>query len=118
MSRPADTGLAPLKRLDGEPVFDAPWQASVLAMADALVERGIITPAAWSEALGAALKEAERAGEPDTAATYYRCALAALERVAEAHGGISSAALGERRHAWEAAYRSTPHGKPVRLPEG
>ncbi len=115
MSQPAEGAVAPLKRMDGEPVFDAPWQASVMAMADALIARGAVTPKAWSEALGAALKDAEAAGEPDTAETYYKAALRALERVVEAHGGIPAEIVSARRDAWEAAYRATPHGKPVRL---
>lgn len=117
MSR-VEAGVAPLKRLDGEPVFDAPWQASVMAMADALVTRGVVTPKAWSEALGAALKATQSEGAPDTAETYYKAALRALERVVEVHGGVSAAVVNERRDAWEAAYRATPHGEPVRLPKG
>ncbi len=117
MSPPAEGAVAPLKRMDGEPVFDAPWQASVMAMADTLVANDVVTPKAWSEALGAALKEAQAAGEPDNAETYYKAALRALERVVESHGGIPAAALNARRDAWERAYRATPHGEPVRLRE-
>ena len=114
MSR-AEAGVAPFKRMDGEPVFDAPWQASVLAIADTLIARGVVPPRIWSEALGAALKAAESRGEPDNAETYYRAALTALERLAETHGGVTAASVEDRRNAWEAAYRATPHGEPVLL---
>lgn len=115
MNRPDDEAVTPFQRMDGEPVFDEPWQASVLAMADTLIARGVITARDWSAALGAALKDAEASGEADNSDAYYRSALKALERVVEAHGGIPASAVGEKRDAWEAAYLSTPHGQPVTL---
>ena len=117
MSRP-EAAVAPLKRMDGEPVFDEPWQAQVLAMADTLITAGVVAPTAWSEALGAALRDAAAGGAPDNAETYYRAALAALEAVLAAHGGVSVASLDERQDAWRAAYLATPHGKPVVLADG
>jgi nitrile hydratase accessory protein len=118
LNRPDETRVAPLQRMDGEPVFDEPWQASVLAMADTLIARGVITARDWSAALGAALKEAEASGAADNSDTYYRSALKALERVVAARGGISASAVSAKRDAWEAAYLSTPHGQPVTLKDG
>jgi nitrile hydratase accessory protein len=97
------------------PVFDEPWQAQVLAMADAMVRAGHFSSAQWAIALGAALRRAEADGAPDTEATYYSAALEALEMLSEAETGISAADLAERKHAWEEAYHRTPHGKPVVL---
>lgn len=108
-------GLAPLKRMDGEPVFDEPWQAQVLAMADTLVTKGVIAPAAWSETLGKELEDAKLQGTPDNIATYYNAVLRALEHLLEAHGGISATEASARRDAWERAYLATPHGQPVEL---
>ena len=45
----------PLARHDALPTFAEPWQAEVLVLAEALVERGVIGAAAWAAALGAAL---------------------------------------------------------------
>ena len=73
-----------------------------------------MSPTEWAEALGAALREAERTGAPDTDETYFAAALIALERVSAA-SGVSNEAQVERRAAWEKAYRQTPHGEPVRL---
>ncbi len=110
-------GLVPLKRMDGEPDFDEPWQAQVLAMADTLVAKGVISPAAWSETLGSELRSAQSKGAPDNIATYYNAVLRALEQLLDQHGGISVAAVSARRDAWEQAYLATPHGQPVELKE-
>ena len=56
--------------------FDEPWEAQAFALAVTLQDRGVFTEAEWSEALGA-----EIAAAPD--APYYRCWLAALERLVE-----------------------------------
>jgi nitrile hydratase accessory protein len=95
--------------------FDEPWQAQALALADAMVQAGRFTAAAWAEALGAALRESEARRAPDTLETYYSAVLVALERLCEAHGGISGDDRAMRRAAWEEAYRRTPHGLPVNL---
>jgi nitrile hydratase accessory protein len=102
--------LAPPK-----PAFEEPWQAEALALADSLVRAGAFTAGDWAEALGAALRDAEAAGAPDTQDTYYAAVLTALERLTEARAGISAETRSERRAAWEAAYRRTPHGRPVKL---
>ncbi len=99
-------------------VFDEPWQAQALAMADTLVQAGRFSAAEWAEALGSALREAEAQGAADTLETYYGAVVVALERLCEARAGISGADRARRRADWEAAYRRTPHGRPVELPEG
>jgi len=107
--------IGPLKRKDGEPVFDEAWQAQVLAMADSLTKRGAFTASEWSETLGAELRRADRDGAADDAMTYYQAALHALERLLDKGGALTADAVTERRDAWERAYRSTPHGRPVSL---
>lgn len=96
-------------------VFDEPWQAQALALADTMVQRGRFTATDWAEALGLALREAEARGAPDALGTYYSAVLVALERLCETHASISSDDRARRRADWEAAYRHTPHGEPVRL---
>ena len=95
--------------------FDEPWQAQALALADGMVRAGHFSPAQWAGALGDALKAAEDRRAPDTLGTYYAAVLVALERLCEASAGISAEDRAERRAAWEAAYRRTPHGRPVAL---
>jgi len=117
LSPPDRDPIGPLARRDGEPVFDEPWQAQALAAAYALAENGLFTRQAWSEALGAELRRTEEAGAPDTAETYYRAVVAALERLVTESGAASAEALAERRDAWRQAYLDTPHGQPV-IPAG
>ena len=94
--------------------FAEPWQAMVLALASALIREGHTTPSDWVNALGKALKDAETAGQPDTGETYFLAALTALEDITETIG-LTAEARATRKVDWEAAYRRTPHGKPVVL---
>ena len=105
-----DDPLAPPER-----AFEEPWQAQALALADAFVRAGRFSAVAWSEALGAALREAEAAGAPDGPETYYTAVVTALERLSKAHVGISARDMEVRRAEWEDAYHHTPHGAPVEL---
>ena len=115
MSESVDDAPRPLAAVDGEPVFAEAWQAQVLAIADTLVQQGLFSAGAWSEALGTALREAEAGGAADDQETYYRCALVALEGLVAAHSDIDLEAMDGKRADWEKAYLSTPHGQPVEL---
>lgn len=95
--------------------FAEPWQAQALAAAMSLQEAGLVTPAEWSEALGAAIRRAQAAGDPDTGDTYYLHVLNAMETLLRDKQLIGTEELAARKRAWEAAYRATPHGQPVRL---
>jgi len=109
------SSLKPLASVDGNPAFDESWQAEALAIADSLVQSGLFSASAWSNALGLALKQAESRGDKDTQETYYRCALTALETLVANHSDIDQEAMATKRKDWETAYLSTPHGQPVRL---
>jgi len=100
------------------PAFDEPWQAQALALADGMVQGGIVSPDEWSQTLGAALHDATAQGKPDTAQTYYDAVLATLEELAENNAAISAADRATRRTQWENAYLATPHGQPVKLHPG
>lgn len=115
MAGPDDRDLKPLVASDGEPAFAEAWQAEALALADTLVQNGLFTAAAWSDALGRALREAEARGDADDQETYYRAVLVALERSIDAHSDIDFTAMRQMRENWENAYRATPHGQPVVL---
>ena len=107
--------LRPLASTDGDPVFDEPWQAQALAMADSLVQNEMFGADAWADALGQALKIAAAGGDVDTQDTYYACVLLALEKLVASHSVIDQKAMIGKRKDWEEAYLSTPHGQPVRL---
>ena len=110
--------LAALPRLprdEGGPVFAEPWQAQAFALAVKLSEQGHFTWKEWAAALAAELQAAVDRGEPDDGSRYYQHWLATLERLVTERGLTDSAALLARKEAWAAAYRHTPHGKPVVL---
>jgi nitrile hydratase accessory protein len=97
------------------PVFREPWEAHAFAMVVALVERGVFTWNEWASTLGDEIKAAQRAGDPDTGATYYRHWLAALERMVAVKGVTDRAALARYHDAWDRAADRTPHGQPIEL---
>jgi nitrile hydratase accessory protein len=107
--------VKPLAGVDGEPVFAEAWQAQALAIADTLVQNGMFSASAWSEALGEALRQAEAGGASDDQETYYRCVLKALEELVASHSDIDRQAMTGMRANWEQAYLDTPHGQPVKL---
>ena len=117
-SAPEKSGFEPLKKEEGEPVFDEAWQAQVLALAYGLADRGVFSPAEWSETLGAELRKADAAGKPDDQHTYYAAALAALESLLERQEAIPEQLLDARVEEWRRAYLNTPHGEPVELAAG
>jgi nitrile hydratase accessory protein len=97
------------------PVFDEPWQAQAFAMAVSLHARGVFTWNEWAGLLSEEIARAQKAGDPDTGATYYHHWLATLERIVIAKGVETAGALHERKHAWDRAARATPHGSPILL---
>lgn len=112
MSAPDPLILPGLPRDAEGPVFAAPWEAQAFALAVQLHERGAFTWSEWAQALS----EAVKAGGPaDDGSRYYEHWLAALERLVTAKRLAGAEALQARKHAWEAAYLRTPHGKPVTL---
>lgn len=111
MSAPDLSGLDLPRDADG-PVFAEPWQAHAFALALQLHDEGAFTWTEWAQALSEQLKAA---GPGDDGSRYYEHWLAALERLVSAKRLSDAPALAERKQAWEAAYRRTPHGKPVTL---
>ena len=65
--------------------------------------------------LGAAIKQAQAAGDPDDGSTYYQHVLNALEALVLEKSLTTRDALAARKEAWRAAYARTPHGQPVLL---
>ena len=100
------------------PVFGEPWQAQAFAMTLALYDRGVFTWPEWAAALGAQIKRAREAGDPDTGETYYHHWLAALERLVEEKGVTDANTLSRYHDAWDHAAARTPHGAPIELRPG
>lgn len=97
------------------PVFGEPWQAQAFALSVKLHETGCFTWKEWTAALAAELKAAASPGNSDDGSHYYDHWLSALERLVASKGLVDPATLRRRKEAWAQAYRSTPHGRPVRL---
>jgi nitrile hydratase accessory protein len=111
---PATPTQGPQRTKDG-PVFREPWEAQAFALARSLQERGVFSASEWAAALGAEIKRAQAAGDPDTGETYYHHWLAALERLVAAKGLADTATLTRNREAWRRACARTPHGAPIVL---
>jgi nitrile hydratase accessory protein len=114
-ARRATQEVPSIPRDDNGPVFREPWEAEAFAMALALHERGVFSWKEWAETLGAEIKRAQAAGDPDTGETYYLHWLAALERLVAEKGVTTADTLNRYRDAWEHACERTPHGKPIEL---
>ena len=114
-ARRAAQEVASIPRDTGGPLFREPWEAQAFAMALALHERGIFTWPEWAATLGAEIKRAQTAGDPDTGDTYYLHWLNALERLVAEKGVTTGETLHRYKHAWEHACERTPHGKPIEL---
>jgi nitrile hydratase accessory protein len=113
----ADLGALPaLPRDEAGPVFKAPWEAQAFAMTLALHARGVFTWREWADALAAELAAAAACGGPDDGSHYYEHWLAAIEKLAAAKRIVAAPELERRVDEWDAAARSTPHGKPIDLP--
>ena len=101
-----------------DPVFRAPWEAEVFALALQLNERGLFTWTEWAATLGEEIRKAQAAGDPDTGETYYHHWLATLERIVAAKGLADAGLLARTRDAWHHACARTPHGAPIELLSG
>jgi nitrile hydratase accessory protein len=91
------------------PAFAEPWEARAFAMVRTLRDAGVVSPAEWTDALGAQIA-GDGAGE-----VHYRHWLAALEQVVTAKGLVSDDTLQRHRTAWAHAADRTPHGEPITL---
>ena len=97
------------------PVFAEPWQAQAFALTVRLHEAGHFSWSEWTAALATELRQAAERAQPDDPTHYYHHWLAALEGLVTAKGLTDKTALQQRKDAWAAAYRATPHGQPVEL---
>ncbi|WP_394762549.1 nitrile hydratase accessory protein [Phenylobacterium sp.] len=112
MNPPDPLTLPRLPRDEGGPVFAEPWQAQAFALALQLHAQGAFAWTEWAQALSRRL---EAAGPGDDGSRYYEHWLATLEDLVQAKQLAGGGELSARKHAWEEAYRHTPHGRPVEL---
>jgi nitrile hydratase accessory protein len=93
-----DGPAAPL-RLNGELVFDAPWQSRVFGITAALADEGRLD---WPDFQAALIRRVSAADVADAAPTtgtpdgYWRCWLEALGDVAANAGSVDSATWSDR----------------------
>jgi nitrile hydratase accessory protein len=86
-------GELAIPRRNGEPVFDALWEARAFGMAVALNEHGIYPWRDFSQELSAKIAEAER---HDRDSTYYERWYATLEKLATASGLVTQEEIDHR----------------------
>ncbi|MDF2096529.1 nitrile hydratase accessory protein [Aquibaculum arenosum] len=96
-------------------VFAEPWQAQAFAITVRLNETGRFTWSEWAEVFGAELRNRRAAGAEDSEGGYWEAWLKALEVLLTDRRLAESPDLDRLEQAWAEAYRTTPHGQPVRL---
>jgi len=103
---PAEGAAAP-PRINGELVFDAPWQSRAFGVAAALAESGLISWADFQAALISQVGEADTSsadtGSPDG---YWTCWLEALGSVTASAGVVADQDWAER----SAVFANRPAG--------
>jgi len=97
------------------PVFSDPWHAQVFALTLQLNENGRFTWSEWAETFGAALRARRERGAEDSEAGYWEAWLSALESLLQQQELAKDGEIERLEEAWAEAYRTTPHGQPVRL---
>ncbi|KUJ85625.1 nitrile hydratase [Ruegeria marisrubri] len=101
-----------------EPVFEQPWHAQVFALTVALNEAGRFDWPDWTRRFSQTLRRNGLSRELDGGDDYFNAWLETLEEILVSGGTAEPAEVAAMRDAWEAAYLTTPHGEPVRLPQG
>jgi len=100
-----------------EPVFEDPWHAQLFAVTVHLSERGHFSWPDWTAVFAAVLAEEGVERELNGGSDYFDAWLIALERLLNTKGLALPEEVEAQTQAWRAAYLTTPHGVPVRLPQ-
>jgi nitrile hydratase accessory protein len=98
-----------------EPVFEAPWHAQLFALTVHLNEAGHFVWTDWAEQFSATLKRHGMSKELNGGEDYFTAWLETLEALLAEIKMADPAAVEQMRAAWEQAYLTTEHGKPVTL---
>ena len=91
--------------------FEEPWQAEAFALTVGLHAAGVFSWPEWSQTLAEEIARLAQRGTED----YFGCWLNALETLLTEKSVATRSELTELAAAWREAYRTTPHGQPVRL---
>ena len=96
---------------DQEIVFNEPWEAEAFALTLSLYRRGLFTWDEWANTLGSVIH-----GE-ESSLPYYQQWLLALGKIISSKGILTDEEVSERCYEWEEVLKTTPHGKPLKLPD-
>jgi len=100
-----------------EPVFAEPWHAQVFAVTVALNEAGRFDWPDWAARFSATLKRHGLSRALDGGDDYFHAWLETLEGFLAEQGVAPPEDVRSVHDAWEKAFRTTPHGQPVHLPQ-
>lgn len=103
---------------EGGPVFNAPWEAKAFAMTLDLHKHGVFDWSDWCETLGAEIRAAQAAGDPDLGDTYYKHWLSALEKMITKQDVADEAHLLAVKEDWRAADEHREFGEAPVLVQG
>ena len=95
--------------------FDEPWHAELFAVTVHLSERNLFSWAEWTDAIGEQISKVKLIRPIDGSNDYYNVWLHALIELISTKGITDAEAITNVRDRWADAYRSTPHGKPVKI---
>ena len=98
-----------------DPVFEAPWHAQLFALTVHLNEAGHFAWPDWAERFSVTLKRHGMARDLNGGDDYFTAWLETLETFLAEVEMADPEAVELMRAAWEQAYLSTEHGKPVTL---
>ena len=96
-------GELAIPRRNGEPVFEAPWEARAFSMAVTLNQQEVYPWREFSQGLAAEIAAAERQGLDSS---YYERWLASLEKLVTAAGLVSPEELRQRMEEYASGVRS------------
>ena len=100
---------------ENEPVFEAPWEAQVFALAVQLSQNGMFDWSEWTDVLASQIQNSSQGGQSDSGAFYYHHWTLSLEKILVDNGVLDTSAIERKIRQWREAYRNTPHGEPVTL---
>lgn len=100
-----------------EKPFDEPWQAKAFALAVHLNEQGLFTWPEWTESFANVARQNPLPSDKSESTAYWRHWILTLEQMITERGQSTPDDLEALRQAWREAFLTTPHAKPVVLPQ-
>ena len=103
------------REVEGDGVFDEPWQAQAFSVLVALQTTGRFEWKQWVEVFSSTIKQAPALPGESPHQTYYRQWVSALEEMVIRLSLMQVGEIAGRTEEWRRAYLNTPHGQPVQL---